>query len=81
MKQQGYSREGGYTEYKKLFIEQLSVAAPLPKLEEICATYIQEITTLKKKQMNTNLIEDEVDNLIFDLYNFDNAERALLVKS
>ena len=71
MRQLAYSREQGYMEYKKTFVEQL----PVPR--ETCQNYplitqignlVDQILIAKKKNSGTAKLENQIDALVYQLY-------------
>jgi hypothetical protein len=79
IRQLGVTRNGGYFEYKPMFVEQL----PVPILSEASqAPYIdlvEKILQAKKNNESTIKFERVLDNLIFDLYDLSDQERSLIV--
>ena len=75
----GITRNGGYFEYKPMFIEQL----PVPIVNEVTkqpfTDLVKQLLQIRKAGNNTNEIELQLDNLIFDLYQLSSVERAFLL--
>jgi site-specific DNA-methyltransferase (adenine-specific) len=77
--------QGKYYNYSKSYIEKLPIKIPANKNEEVSAEKIQEkvkeILRLKKKDKNTdtNSIEKEIDDLVYDLYGLTLEERKVIV--
>jgi hypothetical protein len=70
----GVTRNGGYFEYKPMFIEKLPVPIIPPeqqlKFEELVSVIIEH-----KKCKKSNCIEErEIDNLVFQIYDLSEAE-------
>ena len=76
--QLSYSRDNGYLEYQKQFVEQL----PIPQDNDRAKKQIEELTNdiilSKQKQLDINAEENQIDNLVFDLYNLDDEERRYI---
>lgn len=74
----GVTRNGGYFEYKPMFVE----LAPIPHVEENIqekiAGLVDEIHKLKSKNTNTVLIENEINQIIYKIYSLSNEEIAYL---
>jgi hypothetical protein len=76
--------QGRYYNYSKGYIEKLPIKNPNNKKEEIIAKKIiekvKEIIKLRKKEgtADTNSIEDEIDSLVFDLYDMTMEERQIV---
>ena len=74
----GVTRNGGYFEYKPMFVQKL----PVPIVEngkrleiEKCAQSLQQ---LKKGKKDTSMIENEIDELVFNLYGLSEGEKKYL---
>ena len=76
----GVERDGGYYEYKPMFIERL----PVPKLtaskQRPFIRLVDRILKAKAADVNadTSEIEEEIDWLVYDLYGLTNAEVAVV---
>ncbi|MFS2190472.1 TaqI-like C-terminal specificity domain-containing protein, partial [Mucilaginibacter sp. Mucisp84] len=70
----GVTRNGGYFEYKPMFIEKL----PVPMITELkklpFEELVNEITKTKLRKESTIALEKRIDSLIFDLYGLDDEE-------
>ncbi|MCE7057972.1 BREX-1 system adenine-specific DNA-methyltransferase PglX [Algoriphagus sp. AGSA1] len=78
IKQLGVSRNGGYTEFKPMFVEKM----PIPNLQKKDQTKIynlvKEIIALHKEGKTSDNEERQIDELLFDSLNFSSDERALI---
>lgn len=76
IRQIGVTRNGGYFEYKPMFIEQLPIISP--KLEDRQIIESLVLSILKAKQMNPNAntsdAEREIDQIIYRLYGLTEEE-------
>jgi len=74
MKQIAYSREQGFLEYKKVFVEQI----PIPKVSESqqqpFIKRVEQILALKQRGEDTRELENEIDAMVFDLYQLTEQE-------
>ena len=74
IRQLGVTRNGGYFEYKPMFVEKL----PVPQIsEEQQKTFIGLVETLLQQKADNNAaleIEHELDALVFDLYGLSDTE-------
>ncbi len=74
IRQLGVTRNGGYFEYKPMFVEQL----PIPKLSEIeqskFVDLVDKILLAKNHLEDSSTIEGELDALIYQLYGLDEDE-------
>ncbi|WP_295089156.1 TaqI-like C-terminal specificity domain-containing protein [Ruminococcus sp.] len=72
----GVTRNGGYFEYKPMFVEM----APIPHIEnemkEIIIKYVDEIQLRKSKKINTELIENELNQVVYRIYGLSEIEIA-----
>jgi adenine-specific DNA-methyltransferase len=70
----GVVRNGGYFEYKPMFIEQL----PVPVIDETkqrpFADLVLEILEAKKSNVKTDKLERQLDLMIFELYDLSDDE-------
>ena len=66
----GVTRNGGYFEYKPMFVEKL----PIPIVDENVKTKFEDIVDViidkKKKGDNTSALEQKIDKMLYDLYGF-----------
>ena len=74
----GVTRNGGYFEYKPMFIEQL----PIPKIPESeqqpFIKLVDEILADKKAGNDTSALEREIDVLVYGLYGLSDEEIAIV---
>ena len=79
IRQLGVTRNGGYFEYKPMFIEQL----PVPVLSENeqleFITLVDRILAAKKDGEDSSIFEEKINNLVYKLYGL-SAEEILFVK-
>jgi hypothetical protein len=68
IKQLGISRNGGYFEYKPMFVERLPIPIIERKQEEEFELIIKEILNLKKDKKETQSLEQVLDAMIYNLY-------------
>ena len=68
----GYSREGGYFEYKKIFVEKIPIPINIDK-----KPFVNLVTSIiKNKSLNLDIqdLEIQLNNLIYKLYNITDEE-------
>ena len=70
----GVMRNGGYFEYKPMFIEQLPVPVIDKTKQAHFTSLMNQIIELKKNNLNAEKIEREVDLMVFELYNLSPEE-------
>jgi len=68
IKQLGVSRNGGYFEYKPMFVEKLPIPIIPKDLEEEFKAIVLEITELKKINQNTEALEIVVNRMVNELF-------------
>ena len=73
----------GKIRYKKAFLENLPIPVPTEKQENEVINLVEKILSLKSKnpQANTQVFEDEIDELVFGLYGLSVEERAVVLDS
>ncbi len=74
----GVTRNGGYFEYKPMFIEKLPVPV-IPSIEQKpFENLVELILTCKKKSENTKALEDRIDIMVYKLYELTYLEVKLI---
>ena len=64
----GVTRNGGYFEYKPMFVEQLPVPQISTEKQEIFIKKAEKIITLKSSSKDTKTLEQQIDNMVYKLY-------------
>lgn len=81
IKQLGVTRNGGYFEYKPMFVEQM----PIPVIGELeqreFCNVVKEIVYGKSNNLDTSGLELQIDDMIFELYNLNQEEIELITNS
>ena len=82
----GVTRNGGYFEYKPMFIEQLPVPMLSDALKSDFIELADRVIEATKKREDTTKIEDEIDALVYRLYKInpeeiDFIERQAMIES
>jgi hypothetical protein len=67
--------QGNTKELSKVFFEKIPVIKITESQSEIFEIKVNEIQSLRKKNLDTTRIEIEIDQLIFDLYELSDIER------
>jgi len=74
----GGDLRGGTFRYKKIFVEKI----PIPRIEEIQQKQYEELVDKiladRKKGKDTNCFENEIDELVFDLYGLTEEEKKIV---
>lgn len=79
--------QGKYYNYSKSYVEKLPIKIPTntkeEKLSETIIERVKEILRLKKKDENadTRKLEDDIDEMVFDLYGITTDERNVIIAS
>ena len=74
----GVTRNGGYFEYKPMFIEQLPVPHISTEEQLKFSSLVDEILTNVKKKESIIEIEKSINELVLQLYNLNNEEIRFL---
>lgn len=79
----GVTRNGGYFEYKPMFVEQLPVPAIKDKNNSVIneiTKLVDEILTHKERDSNSDvsLLEKQIDQLVYQLYDLTPEEIAIV---
>jgi adenine-specific DNA-methyltransferase len=81
IKSLGVARSGGYIEFKPMFVEQLPVPQLSLKDQKPIHELVSEVLIRRKKSLDTQELEKQIDSLVFDLYGLSKKERETLVAS
>ena len=73
----GVSRNGGYFEYKPMFVEQ----APIPIVDKETQEKIEYLVDKLLNSYPNNTIENDIDNIIFSLYKLSSEESSFLASN
>nr|WP_157687376.1 Eco57I restriction-modification methylase domain-containing protein [Pedobacter psychrophilus] len=75
IKQLGVTRNGGYFEYKPMYVEQF----PIPLVSsEIQEKFIRKVFELREKHVIKNKVENELNQMVFDLYELTIQEKETI---
>ena len=80
IRQLGVTRNGGYFEYKPMFIEKLPVPFVDDELNNRLSKYVDAVMANKQSGTDTSTIENEIDNIIYSLYDL-NLEEIAFIKN
>ena len=69
---------GGTRELRKVFFEKIPVLPIGEDVYQIFKSKVEEIESNKENKIDTKVIEMEIDELIFDLYNLSKEERETI---
>jgi adenine-specific DNA-methyltransferase len=75
----GVTRNGGYFEYKPMFIEQLPVPIIEKNQQKLYSTIVQEILIRRENGVETEEYERRLELMIFNLYQLSYDERDYLM--
>ncbi len=74
----GVTRNGGYFEYKPMFIEKLPVPQLTENLQSEFITLTDAVLNAIKQNKNPYQLEEDIDNLVYKLYDLDEDEIMFL---
>ena len=78
IRQLGVTRNGGYFEYKPMFVEQLPVPM-IPDSEQArFVSLVDEVLLMKARGGNSTPIEEEIDELVYKLYGLTDEEKCFI---
>ena len=77
IKQLGVTRNGGYFEYKPMFVEQL----PIPHVTKALELKLSKIVSQILGNENTPELEDHLDELVFELYGLSSEQKDIILQS
>lgn len=75
VRQLGVTRNGGYFEYKPMFVEKVPVPHISPEAEKPFEDIVDIILDCKKNGEPTEEYEQEIDRMVFDLFELTTEER------
>ncbi|MEO8171462.1 MAG: Eco57I restriction-modification methylase domain-containing protein [Sediminibacterium sp.] len=78
IKQLGVTRNGGYFEYKPMFVEQLPVPIVTPDIESKFTAVVTQL--LSSKDFESAKLNNEIDELVFDLFGMTIEERLAIIE-
>jgi adenine-specific DNA-methyltransferase len=79
IKQLGITRNGGYFEYKPMFIEQLPIPMVSQEIEEKFSSIVRQILTSDKSDVSN--LDSKIDQLAFDLFDLSTDEIEAVLAS
>ncbi|WP_103925453.1 class I SAM-dependent DNA methyltransferase [Algoriphagus boritolerans] len=74
------TKQNGYFEYKPVYIAQLPILNPEPKIKDQIEELVIEILETKKQDptSDTSTLEAEIDQLVYDLYGLSEEEIGIV---
>jgi adenine-specific DNA-methyltransferase len=76
--QLSYSRDNGYLEYQKQFVEQLPIPKSNNQAKEQIENIVNNLIIAKQERLDTSEAENQIDQLVLELYNFNTEEKAYI---
>jgi hypothetical protein len=70
----GVTRNGGYFEYKPMFIEKLPVPSAPGLSETIIEELVDQILQQRESGEDTSFVENQIDKLIYEIYDLNDEE-------
>ena len=80
IRQLGVTRNGGYFEYKPMFIEQLPIPTLSGEDQAVFVSLIDKILLSKANNEDSSGYESEIDNLVYKLYGL-SEEEIMFIKN
>jgi adenine-specific DNA-methyltransferase len=74
----GVTRNGGYFEYKPMFIERLPVPILSPEKELVFENLVNEILLSKSKNISCKELEHRINERVYELYDLQEPEIQLI---
>ena len=78
IRQLGVTRNGGYFEYKPMFVQELPIPLISEAEQEPFCTLVDNILMLKKNNESTEELEQQIDDMVYSLYALTDEERAYI---
>jgi len=78
IKSLGVARNGGYIEFKPMFVEQLPVPIISNNQHQVISELVKKILLNKKDGIATDTLEKELNCIIYDIYNLTRDEKMFL---
>ena len=69
IRQLGVTRNGGYFEYKPMFVEQLPIPILSANEQSIFESIVDKILSAKEKHEDATIYEEKINSLVYKLYN------------
>ncbi len=79
IRQLGVTRNGGYFEYKPMFVEQLPVPMLTVEEQKPFVEIVDKILDIKKENGDTASLETQIDDMVFALYGLTSKEIAYVL--
>ena len=74
IRQLGVTRNGGYFEYKPMFVEQLPVPILSEKEQKVFVDLVDQILLAKDNGKDTLLLEERINSLVYNMYGLNEDE-------
>ena len=74
IRQLGVTRNGGYFEYKPMFVEQLPIPMLSPKDQAPYISLVDSVLQSKKDKKDSSIAEEEINKLVYSLYKLTKQE-------
>ena len=79
IRQLGVTRNGGYFEYKPMFVEQLPVPIITEEEQKPFIEIVDKVLEIKKESGDTTMLEAKIDDMVFTLYGLNSEEIAYIL--
>ena len=74
IRQLGVTRNGGYFEYKPMFVQQLPVPILPDEEQHVFISLVDEILSLRSSKKASIALENEINSLVYNLYELTDEE-------
>lgn len=78
IRQLGVTRNGGYFEYKPMFVEKLPVPLPNDTIKRMFSKLIDDIAVQKQLGLDTTITENELNEKVYALYKISSLEKEFI---
>lgn len=78
IRQLGVTRNGGYFEYKPMFVEKLPVPLPNDTIKRMFSKLIDDIAVQKQLGLDTTITENELTEKVYALYKISSLEKEFI---
>lgn len=79
IRQFGVKRNGGYFEYKPMFVEKLPIPVISEDEQHPFTEIVNKILEAKKKGISTIDLENQIDQMVFELYKLSEKEKKYIL--
>ena len=78
IKMLGVSRNGGYYEYKPMFVEMAPIPHPSSNIQLEIETLVDKLLSSKMNKRDFSSYEKQIDEIVFSIYGISEIEKSFL---